>query len=116
VIMICSVLVRKMYVIPAQDYGDNLIVPPGRADMTVSHNSRVYVKYNDNDFYPKYFVYYSQRSEHMTESKYFRVNTRQAKDCHDLDAKGYHEDDDCSNELNGVDIYDYLNSKVIYDY
>jgi len=68
-----------MYVIPAEDYGDNLIVPPCRADTTVNHNGRVYVKYNDNDFYPKYFVYYSQRSEHMTESKYFRGNTRRAR-------------------------------------
>ncbi|CAI6369389.1 unnamed protein product [Macrosiphum euphorbiae] len=79
VIMICSVLVRKTYDIPEGDNGDSLIVPPGCADTTVSHNGRVYVKYNDNDFYPKYFVYYTRTSENMTESKYFRGNTRRAR-------------------------------------
>lgn len=77
--MICSVLVRKTYDIPEGDNGDSLIVPPGCADTTVSHNGRVYVKYNDNDFYPKYFVYYTRTSENMTESKYFRGNTRRAR-------------------------------------
>ncbi|XP_022181098.1 uncharacterized protein LOC111041193 isoform X2 [Myzus persicae] len=79
VIMICSVLVKKIYVIPAEDDGNNLIVPPGRADTTVSHNNRVLVKYNDYEFYPKYFVYYKRRPEHMTNSKYFRRNSHRTR-------------------------------------
>ncbi|XP_029341931.1 uncharacterized protein LOC100572557 isoform X3 [Acyrthosiphon pisum] len=119
VIMICNVLVSETYVVPKKrnvNSFDQGVVPP----------SRVYVKYNDNDFYPLYFVYYQQRPEHMTKSKYFHVNTRQAMDRQDyLDDKGYHkgqnicyhgENDDYSNKLNGVDIYEYLDSKGIYDY
>lgn len=108
VIMICNVLVSETYVVPKKINVNSFDqrIPPGR----------VYVKYNDNEFYPLYFVYYQRRLEHITKSKHFRVNTRQAKDCHGLDVKGYHENDDYSNELNGVDIYDYLDSKGIYDY
>ncbi|XP_060879749.1 protein mono-ADP-ribosyltransferase PARP12-like [Metopolophium dirhodum] len=78
VIMICSVLVSETYVVPRQNDGNSLVVPPSRADTTVSDNSRVYVKYNDNDFYPLYFVHYRNRPEHLTTSKYFRANSRRA--------------------------------------
>ncbi|XP_003240369.1 uncharacterized protein LOC100159417 [Acyrthosiphon pisum] len=74
VIMICWVLVGETYVVPRQrEYaGRSLVVPPGCADTTMSHNGRVYVKYNNNEFYPLYFVYYQRKPEYLTNSKYFR--------------------------------------------
>jgi len=105
VIMICIVLVRNTYVIPRQSDGNLLIVPPARADTTVSDNSRVYVKYNDNEFYPLYFVYFRNRHEYLTSSKYFRAHSRRAMGRYDgrtleercsdhLDATGFYDDDD----------------------
>lgn len=76
VIIICSVLVRDTYVIPRHDNGDTLIVPPNSADTTISSNGYVYVKFNDNEFYPMYFVYYERRPEHTKKSKFYRVNNR----------------------------------------
>ncbi|XP_050053163.1 uncharacterized protein LOC114128066 isoform X1 [Aphis gossypii] len=59
VIMICSVLVDETYKVNhKRNKGYNLIVPPGTADTTVSSDGCVYVKYNDFDFYPLYFVHY----------------------------------------------------------
>lgn len=40
-----------------------MIIPPGQADTTVSRDGCVYVKYNDFDFYPLHFVYYSYESD-----------------------------------------------------
>lgn len=111
VIMICSVLVSETYVLPKNIKGKTLNVPPGRADTTVRDNSRVYIKYNDNDFYPLYFVYYWKRPEHMAKSKYSRAKTRQAMGhfdgltleewCSDyLDYTiGYFDDDDDDDSL-----------------
>lgn len=60
--MICSVLVSKTHEVNHKwNEGYNLIVPPGKADTTVSRD--VYVKYNDFDFYPLNLVYYYQSSE-----------------------------------------------------
>ncbi|CAI6368088.1 unnamed protein product [Macrosiphum euphorbiae] len=74
VIMICWVLVGETYVVSGQrEYaGRSLVVPPGCADTTMSYNGRVYVKYNNNEFYPLYFVYYQRRPEDLTQSKYNR--------------------------------------------
>ncbi|XP_060879818.1 uncharacterized protein LOC132951834 [Metopolophium dirhodum] len=122
VIMICSVLVGETYVIRKQNVGNNLIVPPGRADTTMSHNGRLFVKYNDNEFYPLYFVYYQKRPEQLTRSKYFRASQRRAAGRYDgrsleercsdhLDATGYYDDDDtleqmCSDHLDATGYYD----------
>ncbi|XP_022168130.1 poly [ADP-ribose] polymerase 12-like, partial [Myzus persicae] len=121
VIIVCTVLVSKTYVVPRHVDGNSLTVPLGLADTTVSDNSRVYVKYNDNEFYPLYFVYYRKRPEHMTNSKYFRSNTRRAMGHYDrrtieeryndhLDATGYYDDDDtfeqmCSDFKDAMDSY-----------
>ncbi|CAI6358745.1 unnamed protein product [Macrosiphum euphorbiae] len=87
VIMICCVMVGNTYVIPKQKFARNqisagslLVVPPGLADTTVSHNGHVHVKYNDYEFYPLYLVYYQRRCEQMTKSKYFFANRRPQPD------------------------------------
>lgn len=74
VIMICLVLEKETYVIPRQHEGSTLIIPPDNFDTTMSHNSRVLVKYNDNEFYPLYFVYYRRRPEHRNSSRYSPAN------------------------------------------
>ncbi|XP_025203060.1 uncharacterized protein LOC112600108 [Melanaphis sacchari] len=76
VIMICSVLVKETYVVPRQYQGRTLVTPPVNFDTTMSYNGRVFVKYNDNEFYPLYFVYYRQRPEYWTRSKYHPANSR----------------------------------------
>ncbi|XP_022168123.1 protein PFC0760c-like isoform X2 [Myzus persicae] len=121
VIMICTVLISETYVVPWNVKGDSLIVPPGLADTTMGNNGRVYVKYNDNDFYPLYFVYYQRRPEHMAMSKYSRANIRWPKDHYNyLEEIGYFDNDyddndtlgdydDYSNELYDDDLYvDYI--------
>ncbi|XP_008181452.1 uncharacterized protein LOC100570056 [Acyrthosiphon pisum] len=55
VIIVCAVLVNKTQRVSGNQ---NLIVPTGGADTTLSSNGRVYVKYNDYDFYPLYLMYY----------------------------------------------------------
>jgi len=87
--MVCNVLVGEPYVVPSQNDGNSLIVPPGRADTTMSSNGRVYVKYNDNDFYPLYFAYYRRIPEHTTKSKYFHANSRRNMDHDDYDDDNY---------------------------
>jgi len=97
-----------------------LVVPPARADTTMSDNNRVYVKYNDNDFYPLYFVHYRNRPEHLTSSKYFRANSGRAmghcdrrtveERCSDhLDATGCYDDDDSLEQMCS-DFYDNMRS------
>jgi len=66
-------------VIPRYDDGGTLIVPPNSADTTNSSNGYVYVKFNDNEFYPMYFVYYDRKSEHMNKSKFYCVNNRRSR-------------------------------------
>jgi hypothetical protein len=56
--------------------GSTLVIPPNQADTTMSHNKRVIVKYNNNEFYPIYFVYYQRRPDHRTTSKYNHANSR----------------------------------------
>ncbi|XP_060881192.1 ras guanine nucleotide exchange factor R-like [Metopolophium dirhodum] len=73
VIIVCAVLVNKTQRVSGNQ---NLIVPAGGADTTLSSNGRVYVKYNDYDFYPLYLMYYRRTPEHLNESKYFRNNPR----------------------------------------
>jgi len=79
VIMICCVAVSRKHVVPRQNDGNLLIIPPGSADTSMSHNGRVFVKYNDNEFYPLYFVYYKRRPEYLTKSKYYRANNRRVQ-------------------------------------
>ncbi|XP_050053160.1 uncharacterized protein LOC114119596 [Aphis gossypii] len=74
VIMICCVLVRETYVVPRQNDGNDLIVPPDFADTSVSHTGHVYVKYNDNEFYPLFFAFYRREHEHRITSKFYRAN------------------------------------------
>ncbi|KAL5234150.1 hypothetical protein ACI65C_001560 [Semiaphis heraclei] len=74
VIIVCAVLVNKTQRVSGNRGQGNLMVPPGNADTTVSPNGRVYVKYNDYEFYPLYFMYYQRAPEHLNESKYFRGN------------------------------------------
>nr|BAH71122.1 ACYPI008688 [Acyrthosiphon pisum] len=78
VLMICCVLVGVTYV-PKEMFARSLIVPPDRADTTVSICHKVYVKYNDYEFYPLYFVYYRLRREHLFSSKYFSRNNRRTQ-------------------------------------
>lgn len=78
VIMICCVLVGKTYQ-PKELFARSLIVPPSQADTTMGNNGRVYVKYNDYEFYPLYFVYYQPRSEYLINSKYFSRNNRRTQ-------------------------------------
>ncbi|XP_060880334.1 uncharacterized protein LOC132952164 [Metopolophium dirhodum] len=106
VIMICCVLVGETYVVPKQRFarnqafaGSSLVVPPGLADTTVSHNGRVHVKYNDNEFYPLYFVYYQRRPEQLTSSKYLCANHRRAQTLDQLQP--------LVNSLGAMRIYDY---------
>lgn len=62
--MICSVLVNETYKVDhKRNEGDYLIVPPDTADTTVSCDGFVYVKYNDFDFYPLYFVHYQSNND-----------------------------------------------------
>ncbi|XP_022168125.1 probable serine/threonine-protein kinase DDB_G0267686 [Myzus persicae] len=74
VIIVCAVLVNKTHRVSGKRNEGNLIVPPGSVDTTVSPNGRVYVKYNDYDFYPLYFMHYQRTPEHLNESKYFHNN------------------------------------------
>lgn len=76
VIIVCAVLVNKTQRVSGNHNDGNLIVPAGSADTTVSSNGRVYVKYNDYDFYPLYLMFYQRTPEHLNESKYFRNNPR----------------------------------------
>lgn len=78
VLMICCVLVGGTYV-PKEMFARSLIVPPDHADTTVSVCRNVYVKYNDYEFYPLYFVYYRLRREHLIGSKFFRGNNRRTQ-------------------------------------
>jgi len=78
VIMICCVLVGKTHE-PRDLFARYLIVPPGHADTTVGNSGRVYVKYNDYEFYPLYFVYYQPRREYLINSKYFSRNNRRTQ-------------------------------------
>ncbi|KAL4149529.1 hypothetical protein QTP88_003462 [Uroleucon formosanum] len=71
VIIVCTVLVNKTQRVSGNR---TLIVPQDSADTTVSSNSRVYVKYNDYDFYPLYLMHYQRTPQHLNESKYFRNN------------------------------------------
>lgn len=65
--------------IPRKDDGNTLTVPPNSADTTMSSNGHVYVKFNDNEFYPMYFVYYERRPEHLKKSKFYRAGKRRAQ-------------------------------------
>jgi hypothetical protein len=38
-----------------------MILPSGNADTSTGNNGSVYVKYCDNEFYPKYVAYYWSR-------------------------------------------------------
>lgn len=76
VIIVCAVLVNKTHRVNGKLDDGDLIVPPGCADTTVSFNGRVYVKYNDYDFYPLYFMHYQRSPKHLNESKYFCNNSR----------------------------------------
>jgi len=85
VIMMCSVLVAKTYEVNHKlNEGQNLIVPPGMVDTTVSRDGCVYVKYNDFEFYPLHLVYYGSNDsedddyenddyEYDDNSYYYRV-------------------------------------------
>lgn len=56
--IIADVLIgKKKYVYTSHSY------PPDDCDTTVSSDSNVYVKYYDNEFYPKYVVYYRSRPQ-----------------------------------------------------
>lgn len=79
VIIVCAVLVNKTQRVSGKHAQGNLIVPPGDVDTTVSTNGRVYVKYNDYEFYPLYFMHYQRAPEHLNESKYFRGNNSQGQ-------------------------------------
>ncbi|XP_022181093.1 uncharacterized protein LOC111041191 [Myzus persicae] len=78
VIMLCCSLVGETYV-PQETFARSLIIPPDSADTTMSNDGRVYVKYNDYEFYPLFFVYYKLRREHLIGSKYFRRNNRKTQ-------------------------------------
>ncbi|XP_060838755.1 uncharacterized protein LOC132920399 isoform X2 [Rhopalosiphum padi] len=74
VIIVCTVLVKKTHSVSGKPNDKKLMIPLGTADTTVSTNGRVYVKYNDYDFYPMYLMYYQRTPELINESKYFRIN------------------------------------------
>jgi len=76
--MICCVLVGGTYE-PREMFASSLIVPPDSADTTMGNNGRVFVKYNDYEFYPLYFVYYQLRREQLINSKYFSRNNRRTQ-------------------------------------
>jgi len=72
VILVCMVLVAKKSQVVGNT-GFKLHVPPGSADTTVSPNGRVYVKYNDFEFYPLFMVYYRRKPEDRLKSRYFNA-------------------------------------------
>lgn len=78
VLMICCVLVGETHV-PREEFARSLIVPPDHADTTVSGCRNVYVKYNDYEFYPLYFVYYQLRSEQLISSRFFTRRNRRTQ-------------------------------------
>ncbi|XP_050439170.1 uncharacterized protein LOC126844801 isoform X2 [Adelges cooleyi] len=60
-ILVCSVLIGRSHRLPPlrnKNAVHNIKCPPAGCDTTVSSSKRVYVKYNDFEFYPKYIVYY----------------------------------------------------------
>lgn len=60
-IIVCTVLVSKTSTVRSHTARNNKVcVPPGNTDTTMSPNGRVYVKYNDYEFYPLYLVYYQR--------------------------------------------------------
>lgn len=71
--MVCTVLVHKKSTKVVKP-NSGLSIPPEMADTTVSPNGRVYVKYNDYEFYPLHFVYYQRRLEDLSMSRYFNQN------------------------------------------
>ncbi|XP_025413576.1 uncharacterized protein LOC112685788 isoform X2 [Sipha flava] len=73
VIMVCTVLVHKTSTKIVKP-NSGLSIPPENADTTMSPNGRVYVKYNDYEFYPLHFVYYERRLEDLSMSRYFNKN------------------------------------------
>lgn len=76
VILVCTVLVATTYRVKNNRIaGYSLTVPPGTADTTVRTNGRVYVKYNDFEFYPLYLVYYRRKPEDRYLSKYYTTNS-----------------------------------------
>lgn len=75
-IIVCTVLVARKYV-TEPNFGYTLDIPPEMYDTTVSPNGRVYVKYEDYEFYPLYMVYYQRKSEDICQSRYFRANKQQ---------------------------------------
>ncbi|KAL4149537.1 hypothetical protein QTP88_003468 [Uroleucon formosanum] len=78
VLMICCVLVGETHV-PREEFARSLIVPPDHADTTVSGCRNVYVKYNDYEFYPLYFVYYQLRRVHLISSRFFTRRNRRTQ-------------------------------------
>jgi len=78
------VLVMNKHRVTGKFKEKKIVVPPGVADTTVSTNGRVYVKYNDYDFYPLYLMYYCRSPEYLNESKYFRssINRHPAQQNH----------------------------------
>eukprot|EP00102_Acyrthosiphon_pisum_P021589 XP_016658799.1 PREDICTED: uncharacterized abhydrolase domain-containing protein DDB_G0269086 isoform X2 [Acyrthosiphon pisum] len=72
VLIVNTVLMNDTYVVTEKWIPKiRLIIPPGTADTTVSPNGHVFVKYNDFESYPMFFVYYRWSPELRNESKFF---------------------------------------------
>uniref|UniRef100_A0A2S2PH98 Poly [ADP-ribose] polymerase n=1 Tax=Schizaphis graminum TaxID=13262 RepID=A0A2S2PH98_SCHGA len=111
VIMMCLVLEKKTYVVPRRYLGSTLVIPPDQADTTMSHNKRVIVKYNDNEFYPLYFVYYQRRPEYRTTSKYNHANSRRLQLEDAIDAMNIYDDPYGGEPSYFSDLYEELQSQ-----
>lgn len=80
-IIVCTVLVSRTSKVNSYDARNNrnnkVCVPPGNTDTTMSPNGRVYVKYNDYEFYPLYLVYYHRPDP--CQSHYFNDGSNNNK-------------------------------------
>lgn len=64
VMLICKVLTKKVQ--GGGWYGKK--VPRNKkCDTTSGFKGKVFVKYDDNSFYPEYMVYYSQKTLHLND-------------------------------------------------
>lgn len=62
-VIICNVLVANTC--PVGDRAWGLTIPPYNLDTVEGNNSKVYVKFNDNEFLPRFVVYFKYLGENL---------------------------------------------------
>lgn len=62
VMIVALVLICNTYKTPMKGNRNNMVVPPQGFDSTVNQNGQLLVKYDDDEFYPAYVIWYKKQN------------------------------------------------------